>query len=329
VSIALKLQPMNEVHEHDLRFSANESGMRLDQALAIFFTQYSRTSLKGWIEAGQVRVNGQRVRPRYAVRPGDRVHLTATLDASQDLIPQPVDFEILHQDDACIVVHKPAGCVVHPGAGNTGQTLVNGLIFRFPELAALPRAGLIHRLDKNTSGLLIVARTSYAFQHLTRQMAQRRIKRVYDALTNGRFIGGGTVDAPIGRDPSNRTRMSVRGGGRNAVTHYRIAAKFRMHTHLEVQLETGRTHQIRVHLAYIGHPITGDSRYGARVVLPPAPHELLENRLRSFARQALHARHIEFAHPTAARTVVLDSPMPRDMIELLDACAMDCSITDT
>ncbi|MDA0820815.1 MAG: 23S rRNA pseudouridine(1911/1915/1917) synthase RluD [Proteobacteria bacterium] len=316
---------MSEVRHHNAEFGAAEAGMRLDQALAKLFSEYSRSSIKLWIESGHVTVNAQICRPRYAVRTGDVVQLTAILEASKDLQPDVVDFEVVHADEDCIVVNKPAGCVVHPGAGNARNTLANGLIQIFPELAALPRAGLIHRLDKNTSGLLIVARNSNAYQLLIKQMAARGIKRIYDTVVNGKFISGGTVDAAIGRDPANRTRMTVREGGRRAVTHYRIGAKFRMHTHLEVELETGRTHQIRVHLAHIGHPVVGDGRYGGRLLLPPQPHVELENYLRYFPRQALHARQLEFEHPINSHSLCVESPMPGDMRQLLGALAIDLS----
>jgi 23S rRNA pseudouridine1911/1915/1917 synthase len=314
---------MSEVRHHRTEITAAETGMRLDQALARLFTDYSRSAIKAWIDAGRVTLNSSPCRGRDTVRTGDEVRLEAVLEAGKDLVADDVDFEVLHADEACIVVDKPAGIVVHPGAGNSRGTLANGLIHRFPELGHLPRAGLIHRLDKNTSGLLVVARTSGAFQRLTLDMAERRIKRVYDALANGRFIAGGKVSAPIGRDPVNRTRMAVRSGGRDAVTHYRIAAKYRAHTHLEVRLETGRTHQIRVHLAHIGHPITGDTRYGARVVLPPAPHPVLEAAVRGFSRPALHARRLEFAHPLHGGTIATESPLPEDMVALFSACAQD------
>lgn len=316
---------MSEVRNHRAEITEAEAGMRLDQALARLFTDYSRSTLKTWIDSGHVTLNSRPCRPRDPVRCGDEICLTALLEASKDLVPEDIDFEIAHLDEACIVVDKAPGCVVHPGAGNANRTLANGLLYRFPELGALPRAGLIHRLDKNTSGLLIVARTPAAFQRFTQAMALRQINRTYDALANGHFIAGGTVTAPIGRDPANRKRMKVRVGGREAVTHYRVVARFRAHTQLDVQLETGRTHQIRVHLAHLGHPIVGDSHYGARVILPPAPEPDLEQQMRAFTRQALHARRLEFDHPTDGRRITVETPMPDDMAALVRACASDAA----
>lgn len=314
---------MSEVRHHHAEITEAEAGLRLDQALARLFSDYSRSAIKAWIDAGRVTLNANPCRPRDAVKRGDEVHLTAVLEASKDLVAEAVEFEIVHLDEACIVVDKPAGCVVHPGAGNSGHTLANGLLHRFPELAALPRAGLIHRLDKNTSGLLVVARTSGAYQQLVRDMAERKITRLYSAVVNGLLIAGGSVDAPVGRDPANRLRMAVRDGGREAVTHYRIGAKYRTHTHLEVRLETGRTHQIRVHMAHLGHPIVGDSHYGARVLLPAAPHPQLEAIVRQFTRPALHARRLEFEHPSHSGKIVLESPLPADFCALLEACEKD------
>lgn len=316
---------MNEVRHHRIEFSEAESGLRLDAALARRFTEYSRSALKTWIDAGRATLNGEPCRPRDPVQAGDEAAFTAVLDGGSELVAQAVAFAVVHADASCIVVDKPAGCVVHPGAGNPRATLANGLVHRFPELAALPRAGLIHRLDKDTSGLLIVARTPAAYQTLNRAMAERRISRHYDAIVNGRIISGGSIDAPIGRDPVRRTRMCVRNGGRDALTHYRVAARYRAHTRLNVQLETGRTHQIRVHMAHIGHALLGDSSYGARVVLPADPAHELERCVRGFTRPALHARRLEFVHPDGGDTCVFQSDWPGDFAELVRACADDAA----
>jgi len=316
---------MSDVRRHSLEITDAEAGMRLDAALARRFSEYSRSALKSWIDAGQVTLNARSCRPRDPVRAGDEIVIMTVLEASADLAPEPVTFGVAHADADCIVVDKPAGCVVHPGAGNPRGTLANGLLHRYPELVALPRAGLIHRLDKDTSGLLIVARTPAAYQTLTRAMAAREVRRIYDAVANGHFISGGSVDAPIGRDPANRTRMAVRGNGRDALTHYRIEARYRAHTRLEVQLETGRTHQIRVHLAHIGHPLLGDHRYGGRPRLPENPSGDLGERVRAFNRPALHARRLEFAQPETGTPIELESSWPDDFVSLVAALENDSS----
>ncbi|MEQ8494913.1 MAG: RluA family pseudouridine synthase, partial [Gammaproteobacteria bacterium] len=235
-------------HEHHaLEVPPGLDGLRLDQALAQLLPQYSRSALKQWIEAGQATLNAAPARPRSRVHAGDALAVTATLAPDEALVPQAVGFRIAHEDAACIVVDKPAGVVVHPGAGNRDHTLVNGLLARYPELAVLPRAGLVHRIDKDTSGLLLVARTPATYQALVRAMAARDIARTYHAVVTGVPVAGGTIDAAIARDPNQRTRMRVSEGGRTAVTHYRVLARYRAHALLEVNLETGRTHQIRVH----------------------------------------------------------------------------------
>ena len=309
--------------QHALVLPPEVDGLRLDQALAQVLEQYSRSMLKDWIDAGQVRLNGAPTRPRARVAAGDRVEVTATLAAAGELAPQAIDFTVVHADPALIVIDKPAGLVVHPGAGNPDRTLVNGLLARFPELAALPRAGLVHRIDKDTSGLLLAARTPAAFQRLVRALARRRIHRHYLAVVNGLLVAGGTVDMPIGRDPVQRTRMRVMESGREAVTHFRVAERFRAHCLLEVELETGRTHQIRVHLAWRGHPLVGDSRYGARPHLPPQADEALRTALRDFGRQALHAWQLELDHPLDGEPLAFEAPPPADFKALVAALAAD------
>ena len=299
------------------------AGLRLDQALARVLPQYSRTLIKHWINSGQVTHAGVTLKARKTARAGEIIEVVATLDAVAELEPQAVEFALAYVDAHVLVVDKPVGLVVHPGAGNRDHTLVNGLIERFPELAALPRAGLVHRIDKDTSGLLVVARTPRAFQTLVRALARREIHRHYLAVVNGVLVAGGTIDAAIARDPRARTRMRVMAGGRQAVTHYRVAERYRAHSLLEVELETGRTHQIRVHLAWRGYPLVGDSRYGARPHLPPAADPTLRAALQHFPRQALHAWRLRFAHPADAAALEFESPLPPDLEALLVALESD------
>ncbi|MCZ6773222.1 MAG: 23S rRNA pseudouridine(1911/1915/1917) synthase RluD [Proteobacteria bacterium] len=300
------------------------TGQRLDQALASLFSQYSRTAIKQWIENGLVTVNlAPAGRPSCKVKFGDKIEFIAALEASVDIRPQAVRFEIVYSDDAVIVVDKPSGLVVHPGAGNPDRTLVNGLLSAFPELVALPRAGLIHRIDKDTSGLLIVGRDSASFQAMVRALSRREISRRYDAIVNGVLVAGGTIDAAITRDPRQRTRMRVADSGRSAVTHFRVRERFRAHTLIEVQLETGRTHQIRVHMASRGHPIVGDPKYGGRRRLPPSPSAGLATSISNFSRQALHARRLEFVHPVSNEKMSFEAPLPDDMSALISALERD------
>ncbi len=309
--------------EHTLIVPAAVAGQRLDAALAQMLAQYSRSSLKQWIEQGQVTLAGRAVKPRTRVYAGDRLVVLATLAASAELTPQAVTFDLVHVDDDVIVVNKPAGVVVHPGAGNPDSTLVNGLLARFPELAALPRAGLVHRIDKDTSGLLIAARSPLGYQVLVRALAAREIAREYLAVVNGVLVAGGTVTGAIARDPQQRTRMRVADRGRHAVTHFRVQTRYRAHTALAVSLETGRTHQIRVHLAWRGHPLIGDSRYGSRPRPPPAAAADLIALLERFPRQALHAHRLFFAHPISAENLSFEAPVPADLRALQAALATD------
>ena len=308
---------------HCVLLPAAVAGLRLDQALARVLTQYSRTLIKQWLDSGQVTREGVAQKARTPARAGAIIDVLATLDAVANLEPQAVDFALAYVDEHLIVIDKPVGLVVHPGAGNPDHTLVNGLIERFPELAALPRAGLVHRIDKDTSGLLVAARTPGAFQTLVRALARREIHRHYLAVVNGVLVAGGTIDAAIARDPQQRTRMRVMTGGRQAVTHYRVAERYRAHSLLEVELETGRTHQIRVHLAWRGYPLVGDSRYGGRPHLPPAADPTLREALQHFPRQALHAWRLAFAHPSDDTALEFESPLPSDLKALLAALKTD------
>jgi 23S rRNA pseudouridine1911/1915/1917 synthase len=314
---------MTETTEFDEVVPPDCAGLRLDQALAEMFPQFSRSRLKQWIEAGFVAVDDLELRPKDKVAGGERVRLRAVVERDERVLPEPIPLAIVHEDDHVLVVDKPAGLVVHPGAGNPAGTLQNALLHHRPALAALPRAGIVHRLDKDTSGLMVVAATLEAHADLVRQLDERSVRREYQAVCQGVLTAGGTVDAPIGRHRTDRLRMAVREDGRPARTHYRVIERFRAHTHLLARLETGRTHQIRVHLAYLRHPLVGDPVYGGRLRLPPGDNEALAEALRGFRRQALHAARLAFEHPASREPVTFESSLPADFEGLLAALRTD------
>jgi 23S rRNA pseudouridine1911/1915/1917 synthase len=295
------------------------AGQRLDQALARMFPEYSRSRLKAWLLDGALLVDGGSPRPRDPVIGGESVALQIEAEVAVVAEPEPIPLTIVFEDDSLLVLNKAAGLVVHPGAGNASGTLMNALLHHAPQLEAVPRAGIIHRLDKETSGLLVVAKTLPAHTALVRLLADRDIARHYLAVCNGVLTGGGTINAPIGRHSVDRKRMCVRDDGRPAVTHYAVVERFAAHTYIKVKLETGRTHQIRVHFAYRRHALLGDPVYGGRLALPKGASERLVSTLRGFRRQALHAAKIEFEHPETNEQVSFEVPPPEDMLELLDA----------
>lgn len=299
------------------------AGQRFDRVLADLFPSYSRSRLAAWIKSGDVFLDGKLARPRDAVHGGEAVELRARAEIVTTSVPQAIAIDVLYEDDDLLVIDKRAGLVVHPGAGNHAGTLVNALLHRDPRLAELPRAGIVHRLDKETSGALIVARSLRAHTALVAQLAERDIHRQYEAVVNGVLVAGGTVDAPLDRHPVDRLKRAVVEGGKPAVTHYRVRARFRAHTHVECQLETGRTHQIRVHLAHVRHPLVGDPLYGGAMRLPKGAGPGLTETLRSFKRQALHAERLEFAHPVSGHAVIVQAPRPPDLQALIDALARD------
>ncbi len=293
------------------------AGLRLDQALARLYPDFSRARIQAWIRDGDVTLEGVATRPRERVSAGARVEVRPSFPEDPRWEAQELPLALVHEDGDLLVVDKPAGVVVHPGAGNPAGTLVNALLAHAPELARLPRAGIVHRIDKDTSGLLVVARSPRAHKALVEQLREHRVERVYAAVAQGVMTGGGTVDAPIARHPVRRTEMAVVATGKPAVTHYRVAERFRAHTHVRVTLETGRTHQVRVHLAHIRHPLAGDPVYGGRLRLPPACPPELAAFLRGFRRQALHAARLTLAHPADGRERAWESPLPADLAELL------------
>jgi 23S rRNA pseudouridine1911/1915/1917 synthase len=315
-----------EPPQQELTIPDEASGRRLDQVLAELLPDHSRSRLKQWILDGLVRLDGDLPEPRTRVAGGQVIRLDERATAPADADPSPraesMPLVIVHEDDDVLVVDKPAGLVVHPGAGNAAGTLENGLLAHDPALAALPRSGILHRLDKDTSGLLIVAKTLPAHTRLVRALEAREIRREYRAVCVGTMTAGGTVDADIGRHRTQRTKMAiVPVSGRPAVTHYRVLARFSHHTFLAVRLETGRTHQIRVHLAHIRHPIVGDPEYGGRLAIPAGATAELTAALRGFRRQALHAFQLQFEHPLTGDVLALEAPLPADFRGLLAALA--------
>ncbi|MCG8276243.1 23S rRNA pseudouridine(1911/1915/1917) synthase RluD [Stenotrophomonas sp. NLF4-10] len=299
------------------------AGRRFDAVLAELFPEFSRSRLSDWIKSGAALLDGAPARPRDLLRGGELATLDAVLEVETDALPEDIPLSVLYEDEHVLVIDKPAGLVVHPGAGNPTGTLVNALLFRDPALAKVPRAGVVHRLDKDTSGVMVVARTVQAQTALVEQLSAREVHRQYLAVVCGALVAGGTVDAPIDRHPRDRLRMAVREDGRDAVTHYRLRERFRAHTALECRLETGRTHQIRVHMAHLKHAIVGDPLYGGALKLPKGASDELVAQLRGFKRQALHAETLEFMHPISGEPVRNSAPVPADLQALMQALRED------
>jgi 23S rRNA pseudouridine1911/1915/1917 synthase len=299
------------------------AGQRFDQVLAQLFRDYSRSRLAGWIKSGAATLDGAQVAPRQLVRGGEAVELHVIEERVVEAAPEPISLRIVHEDSALLVLDKPAGLVVHPGAGNPAGTMQNALLHHDPRLVNLPRAGIVHRLDKDTSGLLVVARTLPAHTALVAMLSRRDIHRRYAAIVNGVPVAGGTVDAPLDRHPGDRLRRAVREGGRAARTHYRVRDRFRAHALLQCELESGRTHQIRVHMAHAGFPLVGDPLYGGGLKLPRGASEELIAALRGFKRQALHAEKLAFEHPATGAPMSFEAEPPQDFLDLLRALRAD------
>lgn len=300
------------------------AGQRLDAALASLFPDYSRTRLQQWIRDGQVLLDGEVVKPRTKLAGDEVLQLNVHLDVQrQEMQPQDIALDIVFEDEDILVLNKPAGLVVHPAAGHADGTLVNALLYFDAELARVPRAGIVHRLDKDTTGLMVVARNLRAHKHLVEELQQRTITREYQAVVQGVITAGGAIDAPLGRHTRDRVRMCVRDGGKPATTHYRVIKRFREHTHVQLKLESGRTHQIRVHMQHIRHPIVGDPVYGGRQRIPARADPELIEQLRQFRRQALHAFRLGLVHPQSGKQLSWRSPLPDDMLQLIAALDKD------
>ncbi len=306
-------------HEAIVDVPPELAGQRLDKVAAQLFPDFSRTELTRWISAGSLRVDGVPAKPKVKLAGGERLELRAALEPREDWrSAEALPLNVLFEDDDVLVLDKPAGLVVHPGAGNASGTLVNALLHHRPALAALPRAGVVHRLDKDTSGVMVVAASPAAQRALTRQIAERAVHRCYVCLAEGRMVAGMNVDKPIGRDPHVRTRQAVRDDGKPAYTELRVLERLRAHTLVEAVLGTGRTHQIRVHMQSVGYPLVGDKRYGARGRVPPGAAPALIEALHGFGRQALHAWQLEFTHPVRETELLrFDAPLPDDFERLL------------
>ena len=314
-----------EFRSHELELPPEAAGLRFDQALARALPQYSRAQLQAWIESGAAGAVGRSLRGKDRVAGGERVRIHAQLAPLGEVGAERLPLTVVFRDRALLVIDKPAGMVVHPGAGNPRHTLQNALLGLDPKLALVPRAGLVHRLDKETSGLLVVARTPEAHTALVAALAAREISRQYLAVCTGVMTGGGTVDEPIGRHRTQRLKMAVRRDGRPAVTHYRVLERFRAHTLVRVELGTGRTHQIRVHLAHIGFPVVGDPLYGGRRRLPAGCTPALAAVLSGFHRQALHAERLALIHPVNGRRMEWQAPPPADFTGLVAALERDAA----
>jgi len=299
-------------------------GLRLDQVLADLFPEYSRSKLKTWIQDGNVSVNGEVITvPRHKMQMDELVTVQAEMDVQVTSEAQNIALDIVYEDEHILVINKPADLVVHPGAGNPSGTVLNALLNHYPAIDKVPRAGIVHRLDKDTTGLMVVAKTIPAQTHLVDQLQRREMSREYEAIALGTMVAGGIVDEPIGRHATKRTHMAVREMGKPAITHFRVIEKFRAYTHLRLKLETGRTHQIRVHMAHIKHPLLGDQVYGGRPRLPKGASEDFIGVLRGFQRQALHAAQLSLFHPETEEWMTWKAPLPQDMQDLLKAVKKD------
>ena len=294
------------------------TGVRLDASLAEMLPDYSRSKITAWIKSGDALISGKIFKPKDKVSGDEIVFLNLNQKQSNDWTAEEIPLNIVYEDEDIIVINKQFGLVTHPGAGNWNGTLANALLYYDPTLSRLDRAGIVHRLDKNTSGLMVIARNEKSQRYLVEQLQSHLVDREYSAIVDGHMIAGGTVDEAIGRDPKDRVKQAVLSSGKAAITHYRAIDRFKSHTHVKAILETGRTHQIRVHLSHVGHPLIGDPMYGGRVRFPKKASEELKEELLSFKRQALHSKKLSLIHPISGESMSWKAPLPDDMLMLLE-----------
>jgi 23S rRNA pseudouridine1911/1915/1917 synthase len=312
---------MSQIIEADFVVPLEHSGMRLDQVISECMPEYSRSRLQQWIKQGKITVNGETSRSKEKVKINDLLEVNAELESQGEWLPEDIPIDVVYQDDEIIILNKPTGMVVHPAAGNQSGTLVNALLHHFPGIETVPRAGIVHRLDKDTTGLMVVAKTLTAHAHIVEQLQSREMGREYEAVVMGVMTGGGTVDQPIARSPKNRKKMAVNQFGKRAITHYRVLERFASHTHIRVKLETGRTHQIRVHMSHIKYPLIGDTTYAGRQKLPAGASTEVKEVLKNFSRQALHAKKLTLIHPQTEEEMSWEIDLPEDMQALLGILA--------
>jgi len=318
---------MTEKIHFNLTIPNDLGGTRLDQALAKLLPDYSRTLIQEWIKNSNITVDKKPCKPRDTVIGGEEVVIDAVRKTQPAWEAEAIKLDVVYEDESLLVINKPVGMVVHPAAGNQNSTLLNALLHHAPALKDLPRAGMIHRLDKDTSGLLVIAKTQQALTNLSLQMKARKITRIYQAVVCGLLTSGGMIDEPIGRHPIQRKKMAVIETGKPSVTHFRIIERYRNHTRIRVQLETGRTHQIRVHMAHVRYPLLGDPVYGGRLQLPRGATQPLIEKLRSFKRQALHAQELGLVHPVTQKPMSWHIPLPEDLQDLIRVLKDDISET--
>ena len=319
---------MSEQIQHSITVPEELGNTRFDQIAANLFPDFSRARLQTWIKDGQLLVDGEQRKPKEKLVGGETLTLDVVLQAEGEWLPEAMDIPIVYEDEHIIIINKPMNLVVHPAAGNLTGTLLNGLLHHCPELQNIPRAGIVHRLDKDTTGLMVVTKTLQAQNHIVEQLQSREMGREYEAVVQGTLTGGGTVKEPIARHAKDRTKMTVHPTGKDAITHYRILEHFPNHTHVRVKLETGRTHQIRVHMAHIQHPLVGDGTYGGRVRLPKGVSHELREVLRQFPRQALHAKRLELHHPETDELMHWEVDLPEDFVALLDELKMEAKFSE-